>query len=45
MIIGWVSFYDYTDRQILGTTAKIIASVVAGAMLVFVSGSPLRFGA
>jgi hypothetical protein len=45
MIIGYVSFYDYADDRILGVTAKLIVSVVAGAMLVFVSGSALRFGA
>jgi hypothetical protein len=44
MIIGWVSFYNYTDRHVLGVTAKIIASVIAAAMLLFVSGSALRFG-
>jgi hypothetical protein len=45
MIIGYVSFYDYADRQILGVSAKILASVAAGAILLSVSGSTLRFGA
>src|SRR6185436_5737327 len=45
MIIGWVSFYNYADRNILGVTAKVLSSVIAGAMLLAASGSALRFGA
>ena len=44
MIIGYVSFYNYADHRIIGISAKLLASVVAGLILVFVSGSALRFG-
>lgn len=45
MIIGYVSFYSYADHRILGISAKVLASVIAGLILVSVSGSALRFGA
>ena len=44
MIIGWVSFYDYADHRILGVSAKVLASLIAGVMLVSISGSAVRFG-
>jgi hypothetical protein len=44
MIIGWVSFYGYTDHRILGVSAKMLASVVGGLMLLSISGSAVRFG-
>ncbi len=45
IIIGWVSFYNYSDRHIVGVSAKLLVSAVAGVILLLVSGSPLRFGA
>jgi predicted methyltransferase len=44
MLIGWVSFYNYADHRILGVSAKVLASVVGGLILLSISGSALRFG-
>lgn len=44
ILVGWISWYGYADRHILGITAMTLSSLVAAILLLSISSSAMRFG-